>query len=182
MSQFFFVATSILDVSQFVKMLWLMSFICKATKVTHTKPIDRNLLRKETSFVCYTSSVMRKNRHMKQKEKITHCCQDQNSTLQKFKITKFYKKVKITKKWSRWFFPLKWSGHQLKNFERQGMTYELLLEIFSMKKLNSLLYRNCSVNFFTVPPELTRVGMLGIFPLHVTVCCKPRYRLRQKPR
>jgi len=34
------------------------------------------------------------------------------------------------------------------NFERQGMTYELLLEIFSMEKLNSLLYRNCSVNFF----------------------------------
>jgi len=27
-----------------------------------------------------------------------------------------------------------WSGHQLKNFERQGMTYELLLEIFSMEK------------------------------------------------
>jgi len=32
-----------------------------------------------------------------------------------------------------------------------------------MKKLNSLLYRNCSVNFFTVPPELTRVGMLDFF-------------------
>ena len=43
------------------------------------------------------------------------------------------------------------------------MTYELLLEIVSMKKLNSLLYRNCSVNFFTVPPELTRVGMLDFF-------------------
>jgi len=43
------------------------------------------------------------------------------------------------------------------------MTYELLLEIFSMKKLNSLLYRNCSVNFFTVPPELTRVGLLAFF-------------------
>jgi len=44
------------------------------------------------------------------------------------------------------------------------MTYELLLEIFSMKKLNSLLYRNCSVNFFTVPPELTRgVGLLDFF-------------------
>ena len=40
-----------------------------------------------------------------------------------------------------------WSWHQLKNFERQGMTYELLLENFSMEKLNSLLYRNCSVNF-----------------------------------
>jgi len=43
------------------------------------------------------------------------------------------------------------------------MTYELLLEIFSMKKLNSLLYCNCSVNFFTVPPKLTRVGMLDFF-------------------
>jgi len=31
-------------------------------------------LRKETSFVCYTSSVLRKSQHMKQKEKITHCC------------------------------------------------------------------------------------------------------------
>jgi len=47
---------------------------CKATAVTHTKRIDRNLLRKETSFVCYTSSVLRKSRHMKQKEKITRCC------------------------------------------------------------------------------------------------------------
>jgi len=41
------------------------------------------------------------------------------------------------------------------------MTYELLLEIFSLEKRNSLLYRNCSVNFFTellhfkLPPELT---------------------------
>jgi len=26
--------------------------ICKVTIVTHTKRIDRNLLRKETSFVC----------------------------------------------------------------------------------------------------------------------------------
>jgi len=44
--------------------------ICKATTVTHTKRIDRNLLRKETSFVCYTSSVLHKSRHMKQKRKI----------------------------------------------------------------------------------------------------------------
>jgi len=29
------------------------------------------------------------------------------------------------------------------------MTYELLLEIFSMEKLNRFLYRNCNVNFFT---------------------------------
>jgi len=49
------------------------------------------------------------------------------------------------------------------------MTYELLLEIFSMEKLNSSLYRNCSVNLFTellhftLPPELTRVGMLDFF-------------------
>ena len=57
------------------------------------------------------------------------------------------------------------------------MTYELLLEIFGMKKLNSLLYRNCSVNFFTVPPELARVGLLDFFPRHVTVCCKARDRL-----
>jgi len=32
----------------------------KVTVVTTTKPINRNLLRKETSFVCYTSSVLRK--------------------------------------------------------------------------------------------------------------------------
>ena len=37
------------------------SNICKATTVTHTKRIYRNLLRKETSFVCYTSSVLRKS-------------------------------------------------------------------------------------------------------------------------
>jgi len=43
------------------------------------------------------------------------------------------------------------------------MTYELLLEILCMKQLNSLLYRNCNVNFFTVPPKLTRVGMLDFF-------------------
>jgi len=48
--------------------------ICKAITVTHTKQIDRNLLRKETSFVYYTSSALRKSQHMKQKEKITHCC------------------------------------------------------------------------------------------------------------
>ena len=39
-----------------------------ATTVTHTKRIYRNLLRKETSFVYYTSSVLRKSRHMKQKD------------------------------------------------------------------------------------------------------------------
>jgi len=38
--------------------------------MTHTKRIDRNLLRNETSFVCYTSSVLRKSRQMKQKEKL----------------------------------------------------------------------------------------------------------------
>ena len=35
--------------------------ICKATTVTHTKRIYRNLLHKETSFVYYTSSVLRKS-------------------------------------------------------------------------------------------------------------------------
>jgi len=41
---------------------WLIwSNICKATTVTHTKRIYRNLLRKETSFVYYTSSVLRKS-------------------------------------------------------------------------------------------------------------------------
>ena len=34
------------------------SNVCKATSVTHTKRIYRDLLRKETSFVCYTSSVL----------------------------------------------------------------------------------------------------------------------------
>jgi len=51
-----------------------ISNICKATTVTHTKRIYRNLLRKETSFVYFTSSVLRKSRHMKQKKKILHCC------------------------------------------------------------------------------------------------------------
>jgi len=42
----------------------------KATTVTHTKRIDCNLLRKETSFMCYTFSVLRKSQHMKQKKKL----------------------------------------------------------------------------------------------------------------
>jgi len=42
------------------------SNICKATTVTHTNRIDRNLLRKETSFVRYTSSVLLIS--------ITYCC------------------------------------------------------------------------------------------------------------
>jgi len=46
------------------------SIICKATTVTHTKRIHRNLLCKETSFVCYTSSILRKSRHMRQKKKL----------------------------------------------------------------------------------------------------------------
>ena len=119
--------------------------------MTNTKRINHNLLRKETSFVCYTSSVLRKSRHMKQKEKITHCCWDQNSRLQKLST--------ITTP------PLN-TATTLFN-EPDGN--ELLLEIFSMEKLNSLLYRNCSVNFFTellhftLPPELTQVGMLNFF-------------------
>ena len=56
------------------RVIIIKSNICKATTVTHTKRIDRNLLRKETSFVCYTSSVLRKSRHMKQKQKIAYCC------------------------------------------------------------------------------------------------------------
>jgi len=32
------------------------------------------------------------------------------------------------------------------------MTYEVLLEIFSMEKLNRLLHRNCSVNFYRITP------------------------------
>jgi len=59
------------------------SNFCEATVVTHTKRINRNLLRKETSFVCYTSSVLRRSWHMKQKERITDCWWDQNSRLQK---------------------------------------------------------------------------------------------------
>jgi len=35
-----------------------ISNICKATTLTRTKRIDRNLLRKKTSLVCYTSSVL----------------------------------------------------------------------------------------------------------------------------
>ena len=62
---------------------------------------------------------------------------------------------------SHWCFPLKWTS--IKKLWGTRNDYELLLEIFSMEKLNSLLYRNCSVNFFTVPPELTRVGMLDFF-------------------
>jgi len=37
--------------------------------MTNTKRINNSLLRKETSFVCYTSSVLRTSRQMKQKEK-----------------------------------------------------------------------------------------------------------------
>jgi len=46
----------------------------QVTTVTHTKRIDPIYCVKETSFVCNTSPVLRKSRHMKQKEKITHCC------------------------------------------------------------------------------------------------------------
>jgi len=46
------------------------SEIIVVTAVTSTKRINRNLLRKETSFVCYTSSVLCKSRHMKQIEKL----------------------------------------------------------------------------------------------------------------
>ena len=36
--------------------------------------------------MCYTSSVLRESRRMKQKEKITHCYKDQNSRLQKLSM------------------------------------------------------------------------------------------------
>ena len=45
---------------QWFRLYVSFSNICKATTVTHTKRIYRNLLRKETSFVYYTSSVLRK--------------------------------------------------------------------------------------------------------------------------
>ena len=67
------------------------------------------------------------------------------------------------------------------------MTYELLLGIFSMEILISLLHCNWNVNFFTdlihftLPPELTLSWHARLFPLYVTVCCKPRDRLRQRP-
>jgi len=60
------------------------------------------------------------------------------------------------------------------------MTYKLLLETFSMEKVNRLLYRNCSVNFFyrITPLRITAETNFSwparLFPLHVTVCCKPR--------
>jgi len=41
--------------------------------VTHTKRIDRNLLRKETSFVCYASSVLRKS-HNEHIVFVEQCC------------------------------------------------------------------------------------------------------------
>jgi len=46
-----------------------VSIFCKATAVIHTKRNDHNLLRKETSFMCYTSAVLRKSWHMKKKRK-----------------------------------------------------------------------------------------------------------------
>jgi len=57
--------------------------------------------------------------------------------------------------------------NQLKNVERQRMTYELLLKIFSIEILHSLLYRNWSENFFTV--LLHTAELARLFALHVTV-------------
>jgi len=76
--------------------------------------------------------------------------------------------------------PLKTLTSIKKLWETRGMTYELLLEIFSMEILHSLLYRNWSVNFYRITPF--HFGKARLFLLHVTVCCKPRDRLRQKPR
>ena len=65
------------------------SNICKATTVTHTKRIDRNLLRKETSFVYYTSSVLRKRRHMKQKKKLRTVAKIKTQGYKNWRLTKF---------------------------------------------------------------------------------------------
>jgi len=46
----------------------------RATAVTHTKSIDRNLLRKETSLMCYTLQSCAKVDIWNKKKKITHCC------------------------------------------------------------------------------------------------------------
>ena len=46
------------------------SRVCGATSVTRTRRICRNLLRREAGFVCYTSSVLRGGRHVKQKGRI----------------------------------------------------------------------------------------------------------------
>ena len=66
------------------------SNICKATTVTHTKRICRGLLHKGTSFVCCTSSVLRRGRRVKQEGGIAHCCWDRASRLQGLKIAKVW--------------------------------------------------------------------------------------------
>ena len=64
--------------------------ICKATTVTRTKRIDRSLLRREAGFACCTSSVLRRGRRVKQKERIAHCCSDWGSRLQRLRIAGFF--------------------------------------------------------------------------------------------
>ena len=66
------------------------SIICKATTVTHTKRIDRNLLHKETSFMCYTSSVLRKSRHMKQKKKLRTVAKIKTQDYKNWRLQKFF--------------------------------------------------------------------------------------------
>ena len=66
------------------------SFICKATTVTHTKRIDRNLLGKETSFACYTSSVLRKSRHMRQKKKLRTVAKIKTQDYKNWRLQKFF--------------------------------------------------------------------------------------------
>ena len=66
------------------------SIICKATTVTHTKRIDRNLLREETSFVCYTSSVLRKSRHMKQKKKLRTVAKIKTQDYKNWRLQNFF--------------------------------------------------------------------------------------------
>jgi len=49
-----------------------------------------------------------------------------------------------------------------------------------MEILHSLLHRNWSVNFFI--ELLQSIFADRLFSAEVTVCCKPRDRLRQRPR
>jgi len=58
--------------------------------VTHTKRIDRNLLCKETSFVCYTSSVLRKSRHMKKKKKLRTVAQIKTQDYRNWRLQNFF--------------------------------------------------------------------------------------------
>jgi len=66
------------------------AIICKATTVTHTKRIDRNSLRKETSFVCSTSSVLRKSSHMRQKKKLRTVAKIKTQDYKNWRLQNFF--------------------------------------------------------------------------------------------